>query len=209
MVSPAEKDGSGIEPLRREGGLIQASEDGDAITYVANGPIVPEPEGNRAPYPTQAIAHARRLRLVIAADRDAPHEGRGLHPRRSARVPVLLVRSLQALVQPDNQSPNEPLEQPPLSPEASEKTMYLRDSATGLYVPVVTAANDTAGTHFGGKLEFVDATPDLSHVVLSSEVAADRGRGPRACMSGSRGSRLQPVSVLPDGSPALEPSVGR
>jgi DNA-binding beta-propeller fold protein YncE len=56
LVSPPEKDGSGIEPLRKEGGLIQASEAGDAITYVANGPIVPEPEGNRAPYPTQAIA---------------------------------------------------------------------------------------------------------------------------------------------------------
>ena len=58
--------------------------------------------------------------------------------------------------------------------------MYLRDSATGEYAPVVTADDDTAGTHFGQELEFVDATPDLSHVVLSSAVplTAGAGRGP-------------------------------
>ena len=94
MVSPAEKDGSGIEPLRDEGGLIQASEDGNAITYVANGPIVPEPEGNRAPYPTQALATRSSLGLVLAADRHAPDQGGGLHSRRSAGVPVLLARSV-------------------------------------------------------------------------------------------------------------------
>ena len=81
MVSPAEKDGSGIEPLRKEGGLIQASEDGTAITYVANGPIVAEPEGNRAPYPTQALATRGGAGWSSQPDCDATHQGRGLHSR--------------------------------------------------------------------------------------------------------------------------------
>ena len=77
MVSPSEKDGSGIEPLRLDGGLIQASEDGDAITYIANGPVVPAPEGNRSPYPTQSSRLALK-RVVLTADRDATREGRGV-----------------------------------------------------------------------------------------------------------------------------------
>ena len=45
--------------------------------------------------------------------------------------------------------------------------MYLRDDATGSYLPLVTEANVPAGTEFGGKLHFHAATPDLSHVVLA------------------------------------------
>lgn len=207
MVSPAEKDGSGIEPLRKEGGLIQASEDGDAITYVANGPIVPEPEGNRAPYPTQALAQRGASGWSSQQITTPRTKGEGFIPGEAPEYRFFSSDLSQALVQPDNHSPNEPLEQPPLSPEATEKTMYLRDSATGEYAPVVTADDDTAGTHFGQELEFVDATPDLSHVVLSSAVPLTAG-GAAGLYEWRSGAPLLPISLLPDGSPALEPEVG-
>ena len=94
MVSPAEKDGSGIEPLRKEGGLIQASEDGDAITYVANGPIVPEPEGNRAPYPTQALAQRGASGWSSQQITTPRTKGEGFIPGEAPEYRILLIRSL-------------------------------------------------------------------------------------------------------------------
>jgi DNA-binding beta-propeller fold protein YncE len=207
MVSPVEKDGSGIEPLRNEGGLIQASEDGEAITYVANGPIVAEPEGNRAPYPTQALA-ARTSSGWISKQIVTPRvKGEGFTPGEAPEYRFFAEDLSQGLVQPDNQSGVEPLEAPPLAPHATEKTMYLRDSANGEYLPLLTPEGDTAGTRFGGQLEFVDATPDLSHVVLSSQVPLLSGAA-AGLYEWHAGAPLQPVSLLPDGSPALEPLLG-
>ena len=65
LVSPAEKDGADIEPLSKEGGLIQASADGEAVAYVANGPVVSEPGGSRAPEPTQVLSIPLAGRLVL------------------------------------------------------------------------------------------------------------------------------------------------
>jgi DNA-binding beta-propeller fold protein YncE len=58
MVSPADKHGYEVEPLLGVGGVIQASKDGSAITYIANGPIhcEGEPEGSRNPEPAQLLA---------------------------------------------------------------------------------------------------------------------------------------------------------
>jgi len=57
MVSPPDKHGAGIEALPREGGaMIEASADGGAITWVANGPLVAEPKGNRSPELTQLLS---------------------------------------------------------------------------------------------------------------------------------------------------------
>ena len=207
MVSPAEKDGSGIEPLREEGGLIQASEDGNSITYVANGPIVSEPEGSRAPYPTQALA-TRTPSEWTSQQIVTPHtKGEGFIPGEAPEYRFFSPDLSSALVQPDNQALIEPFEAPPLSPEASEKTMYVRDNASGQYLPLVTAANDTAHSQFGEQLEFIDATPDLSHVVFSSEVPLTAGGG-AGLYEWQAGEPLTPVSVLPDGAPALEPQLG-
>jgi DNA-binding beta-propeller fold protein YncE len=207
LVSPVEKDGSGIEPLRNEGGLIEASEDGNAIAYVANGPVVPEPEGSRAPYPTQAIATRRSSGWSSEQIVTPRTKGEGFIPGEAPEYRFFSPDLAQGLVQPDNQSLVEPLEQPPLSAEATEKTMYLRDTATGKYLPLVTPANDTANTRFGEKLEFDGATPDLSDVVFSSEVPLTPGAG-AGLYEWQSGEPLRAVSVLPDGAPALEPALG-
>ena len=206
MVSPREKDGSGIEPLRNEGGLIQASADGNSITYVANGPIVPEPEGNRAPFPTQALA-TRSTSGWSSQQIVTPRvKGQGFVPGEAPEYRFFSSDLSLGLVQPDTES-HEPLEQPPLSPEATEKTMYVRDTATGHYLPLVTTADDTAGSKFGEQLTFLGATPDLSHVVFASEVPLVAGAG-AGLYESQPGPSLQPVSVLPDGTPAVEPALG-
>ncbi len=205
MVSPAEKDGSGIEPLREEGGVIQASEDGNAITYVANGPIVAEPEGSRAPYPTQAIA-TRSASGWSSQELVTPrNKGEGFLPEEAPEYRFFTGDLKESLVQPDNAARNEPFEAPPLAAEATEKTMYVRSLAG--YLPLVTPGDDTAGSRFGGELEFLDATPGLTHVVFASEVPLVAGAS-AGLYEWQAGKPLQPVSVLPDGVAAVEPVLG-
>ena len=96
------------------------------------------------------------------------------------------------------------VEHPALSAQASEKTMYLRDDppADPDYLPLVTAANDTANSRFGGGLEFLDATSDLSHVIFESKVGLTASApGAAGLYEWQQGSLLGLVSVLPDGTP--------
>ena len=91
-------------------------------------------------------------------------KGEGFEVREQAEYRAFSRDLSVGLVQPDV-GVGEPLEQPPLSPEASqEKPTYIRSSRTGEYTPVVTAADATAEprTQFGEKLEFVAGLPDMS-----------------------------------------------
>ena len=45
-----------MEALTREGGIILASEDGDQLTYVVNGALGDDVQGNRSPEWQQIIA---------------------------------------------------------------------------------------------------------------------------------------------------------
>jgi hypothetical protein len=207
LVSPADKDGSGIEPLRNEGGLIQAAADGNSISYVANGPIVPEPEGSRAPYPTQAIATRTAAGWSSQQIVTPRTKGEGFIPGEAPEYRFFSEDLSLSLVQPDNQALVEPLEQPPLAPEATEKTMYVRNDADGSFLPLVTPEDDTADTAFGEKLDFVDATPDLSHVVLASGVPLVAGAS-AGLYEWQSGQPLLPVSILPDGEAATEATLG-
>ena len=60
----------------------------------------------------------------------------------------------------------------PLSPAASEQGIFKEASLEGGYKPLVTAkpgcANVPEGAAFGGEVEFEDASPDLNHIVLST-----------------------------------------
>ena len=68
----------------------------------------------------------------------------------------------------------------------------------------MSEANDTAHNNFGGELEFLDATPDLSHVVFESAVGltAEDPSAPGLYEWDAQSGGLQLVSVLPGGSPA-------
>jgi hypothetical protein len=198
MVSPPNKHGAPIEALTREGGLILAAEDGDSITYVADGSITEEPEGNRSPEQQQDLstrtANGWTTQDIATPNTKAQGVAAGAAPEYQFFTPDLS----QALVEPWGDTP---LSEPPLAAEAKQKTIYIRDDATGTYLPLVTEANVPAGTEFGLKLHAQSATADLSHVILRSEVPLAGPPAAAGLYEWSAGA-LQFVSLLPDGEPA-------
>ena len=235
LVSPPEKDGAGIEPLAKEGGLIQASGDGNAITYVATGPVVGEPAGNRAPEPTQVVS-VRTGEGWRSDELGVPRtKGEGLETGEPADYRFFSEDLAVNLLQPPL-GKVEPQEDPPLAPGASEKTLYagadpsiapsaaeqgLYDQAranSGFlapgYLPLVTPLDVTAEAKpgekmkFGGDLNFLDATPNMDDVLFESEVALLSGSA-AGLYEWQAGGSLQLVSVLPDGAPAPAPALGQ
>jgi hypothetical protein len=195
MVSPPDKHGAPIEALTREGGVILASEHGNSITYVANGSITEEAEGNRSPEMQQVLSTRTsagwRSEDIATPNSRAQGVSAGQAPEYQFFTPDLSI----ALVEPWGATP---FSEPPLAPEATQKTIYVRDNTSGTYVALVTEANVPTGTQFGGQIHFLSATPDLSHVVLRSAVAlTPPPSGPG--LYEWAGGRLQFVSLLPDG----------
>lgn len=144
MVSPPKKNGAEPFPLTQEGGVIQASEQGNAITYIADGPMPAgsEIEGNRGPEFNQILS-ARGTAGWTSQDLTTPTEeglglGAGASPEYQAFSPDLAL----ALVYPfGGAAKSGGMEHPPLSPPVTaaekklfeegkpyrEKTIYLRD----------------------------------------------------------------------------------
>jgi len=208
QASPPEKHGAAVEPISREGALIQASVDGDAISWTASSPITGEPQGDRRPEPVQVIS-TRSGEGWSSKDIATPHtKGEGYEPGEATEYRLFSPDLSLAIVQP--QVPKEPLENPPLAPGVSEKTIYRRAQASGEFEALVSPADDSAGSKFGGKLEFAGATPDLHHVLFSSEVPLIAGAGERGLYDWEAGSALKLLSVLPgpEHTPAGEPNLG-
>jgi hypothetical protein len=207
MVSPPQKRGALIEPIK-ETGVIEASINGGAISYLANTPTETEPTAftNRA-----QIFSTRGPDGWSSVDLAAPHKaatgasiGFGQEYRFFSEDLSL------GLVQPFGSYM-------PLSEDASEQTPYLHADFAGeganqpctkrCYRPLVTGcppvgsacapgieehADVPPGTVFGGGFgesgectsrsfvcgpRFEGATPDLRHVVLLSEAALVQGAG--------------------------------
>jgi DNA-binding beta-propeller fold protein YncE len=201
LVSPADKLGAGFLALGNElGEWIQASEDGGAITYSANAPIVANPAGNESPRDSQIlstrVAPGDWESQDIAALTD---ENIAAGPGATDFSDYKMFSSDLSLgmVEPDGVTA-----QPPL-PAGSERTVYLR-AANGEYKALVTAANVPKNTKFGGSLHFEDATPDLSHIVLYSGVPlTEPGIGNNGLYEWA-GGQLRPVSLMHSGEPAAE-----
>jgi DNA-binding beta-propeller fold protein YncE len=143
LVSPPDKHGAELQPIFEEGGVVQASESGSAITYVANGPIETEPEGNLF-LDTQVLSMRGAdgwLSKDIATPNDAVSEK--ANEGHESEYHFFSSDLSLGLVEPSGG--------PALSPAAPA---YLRDSESGNYQPLPD----------GG---FEGATPDLSHIVFS------------------------------------------
>lgn len=194
MVSPPDKRAP-VEALTSEGGLIRASEDGTRLAYVANGALGEETQGNRSPEPQQILA-TRGAEGWGSQDIATPNNrAQGLSggaPEYQFFTPDLAL----ALVQPLGNPP-----EPPLAPEATQETMYIRDNASGTYLPLLTEGDVAHGVAFGGHVSFAGASSDLSHVVIESSVALG-GRSSAPGLYEWAGGHLQLVSVLPKGTPA-------
>jgi len=198
MVSPPNKQGAPVEALPREGGLILAAEDGDSLTYVVDGALEEDIQGNRSPEWQQVLATRKRGRWVSRDIANPNTKAKGYNPGLTPEYQYFTPNLSAALVQP---APAGVDAEPPLAPGVTQATMYVRDTATGAFLPLITEANVAPGTVFGGEMEFVDATPDLDHVVIASKVALTGPSSAPGLYEWSAGA-LQPVSVLPNGRPA-------
>jgi hypothetical protein len=194
MVSAPEKHAGFIRPLIIED-AVQASSEGSAFTFLSEQSLLPESQG--ASVFDQVLAR-RTTDGWSDEDISTPHNeppGQGVGQGQEYRLfsPDLG----QALVQPFGSFT-------PLSPEATERTPYLRDDTTGGYLPLVTSGNVPPGTKFGGSPErtfgavgVAGASPDLSHVVLRTEGVALTETPVEDGLYAWSAGRLQLVSVLP------------
>jgi hypothetical protein len=225
MVSPPQKEGVRLEAfgigLKTEGGLVQAAEDGNGLTYIAKAPIDANPAGNRT-FSYQQLLATRTPAGWSTQDISTPNES-------VAGVNVLSEYSFfspdlsRALVEPEGDTS--------LSSATSEWSPYVREPG-GEYLPLITGcppvsepcapsvaehADVPPGTKFGpqgaygggqsstGGVKFVSATADFSHVLLTSTqslVAGFATGGNTAIYEWRKGASLQPVSVLPGGESA-------
>jgi hypothetical protein len=215
LVSPPNKLGSEIYGLTQEKGVVQASADGSAITYSSSSPIVAAAPSNRAPEPVTNISRRGTegwSTQDVATPRSEQVPG-GYQVGNGAEYRYFSSDLSVAFLEPD-QGVSVP-EEPPLSPEAKETTLYSRTQAapgeaceptpSTCYQALVSPADDTTGVKFGAQLEFVTAAPDGRHAVLSSK--SNSWLTPEAVELGEEegfyeweaGGSLQLVNVLPKG----------
>ncbi len=214
LVSPPDKLGALIEPLGVY--ALQAAADGGAIAYRTNSPSEARPQG-------YALAETALATRTVAGwssrDISPPHDqSAGFAGYNGVEFRLFSPDLSQAALEPVSS------EFTPLSGEATESTSYLReDFAEGdvetpcesdCYTPLVTRADDTAspfapfGEEPSGACEkpvcgptFRGASPDLSHVVLSSPAPLTSALAPtegEGVYEWSHG-HLELVGVLPKG----------
>ncbi len=185
--------------MTREGGLILASEDGNSLTYMVNGALGEEVQGNRSPEWQQVIATRTPTEWQSRDVENPSGKAKGVSPGQAPEYQYFTSDLSTALVEPPLGTST--LAEPPLAAGVVQATMYLRDNGTGTYLPLVTETNTAPGTQFGGKINFVGAAADLSRVVIASGVALS---GPSSApgLYEWTGGTLQLVSVLPGGAPA-------
>jgi hypothetical protein len=220
LVSPPDEHGGLIQVLNgAEGGVAQAAEDGDAISYGVSSAAGSEPQGNRSLEPSQILS-VRGPGGWSSQDIAPPNEtDTGFYAGYDSEYYLFSSNLSFGLVQPKGETP--------LSPRASEYTLYLHAddgvapeaSLSGLYgeaqegggyLPLLTTADVPVGTKFGQDglhALFLTATPDLSHVLFSSPEALTANavkNGSEYSLYEWEGGALQLASVLPDGRPASE-----
>jgi DNA-binding beta-propeller fold protein YncE len=216
MVSPTAKHGANIAALTQEGGVILASEDGDALTYVTTGAAISEhAEGNGAPEDQQMLATRSAGGWASQDIATANRYEKGVQPGKRPEYEFFSADLSLALVDPSN------LVSPPLlAPGITEATSYLRDDPPIEPGPSerqsYTEAGENAREGFPapgylpvapGDISFEGATEDLSHIILHSSAGlTGEGSGP-GLYEWSTGGHLKYLSAL-EGRPVGEAALG-
>ncbi|HWX45039.1 MAG TPA: hypothetical protein VNY52_06925 [Solirubrobacteraceae bacterium] len=204
MVTPPIKGGAGIEPIggtqAGQGGLIESSGDGSAISYVADAPLGAGIISNPTPFGPVQVLSRRGVGGWSSEDISAPQ--RAAAENADPGYNFFSTDLSRALVDLRGNLP--------LSPEATENTPYVRENSSGDYVPLVTASNVPPGTKFSSSESQEDsaalaATPDLSHVLFLSPDALTNNAIKLEGEFGDNlyewsGGRLQLVNELPGGT---------
>jgi DNA-binding beta-propeller fold protein YncE len=222
LVSPVDKHGSLIRPIT-EAGVAQSSTVGDAITYVASRPTAGDGARGFSEY-VQGVSE-RGTDGWSSRDVSLPHSNAvGTTTADGPEFKFFSSDLSQWLVEP--QGPYTSLE-PEVFPPDTERTPYVRHdsmcvtTSSECYEPLVTGASGYAdvpeGTKFGGtqltlgEVQFSGATPDLSHVIVSSPTPLTETKTGSAnelyewSAGNATGDRMALVSVLPEaegGKPA-------
>jgi phosphodiesterase/alkaline phosphatase D-like protein len=203
LVSPPQKDGAEILGMggggetAALGDATQASEDGTSVTYIANAPVGEDSPGNT--WSTQILSK-REAGGWSSQNIEVPHrnalEYAGGALFDEGEEYQLFSSDLSRAV---FQSPHTTRE-PSLAPEVHQETrgneeIYLRNDATGTFQALQT----TEPLRF--PLSFVDASPDLSHVVFEGPTGLDPKYPQYGGLYEWVGGQVHLVSVLPTGEP--------
>ena len=199
LVSPPNKHGATIQSFDASGAVTQASEGGGVISYAASAATEANPPGSVGPERVQVLSERApdgwKSRDIVTphdvptAENQTGHESEYKFFSDDLSLGIV-----------------EPVGETPLSSEALEQTPYRRDDASNVYLPLITAAN-APSVKFANRVKFVDATPDLSHIVVQSSVSLTSPSSGAGLYEWS-GGRLQPVSVLSNREPAPSPLLG-
>lgn len=184
MVSPPAKGNASFEGITGEGGLIQAAENGDAISYLATAATGAGAEGEPSPEYAQVLS-THNTGGWSTRDIASRHEqGWFAEPGHFAEFLAFSSDLTAGIVEPQGQT---------LFGDATERTPYLRTQAlcetgaSSCYQPLITTSDVTSGDAWGGSptnvtgdVKYDAATSDLLHVVLRSTVpllAGAKGTG--------------------------------
>ncbi len=216
LVSPTDKRGALIEPFTRYN-LIQAASNGSGIFYPVSEPVGEGGKGRVVTAPTLSVRGPNGWSSEdLTLPYDLPEDG------VAVRVDAETYKNEYPLLSSDlSLAAVEPLDVGgvTLSDQATERTLYLRDSINGSFLPLVTPAEVPPGTKFGGEyvsgvglgqltyMKFLMGTPDLSHVIFESPLALTPGAPSSATQNLYEWSagRLQLVDILPDGKTGAFP----
>src|SRR5262249_12368502 len=140
IVSPLNKNGALIEGINE--GALQASEEGDSISYLVRAPIGTRPVGNAQ---LTQILSTRGPTGWSSQDISTPHDA-------ATGVTIGLGQEYRIFSPDLSRGLVEPFGETPLSPGALERTVYIRNNTTceavpaTCYVPLVTPGNVPLGT---------------------------------------------------------------
>jgi len=212
QVSPASKGGGDIIGVAATsgGGVAQASENGENITYLSQQPFA-NPNGNSN---ASQYFSTRTPDKWSTVNISPPHEvatggAVGVGSNYRGFSSDLSLGVISAIV------PGEKLHPIPLGPETPtgyDGSNVWEASNLG-FRPLVKASEVPAGTQSVGG-EYQGASPDLRHVVFSSAVALTHATAlapaapPQGGLYEETGGALTLVSVLPNGTPAAEGVLG-
>ena len=206
LVSPPNKKAALIGPGSNYW-LTQAASDGSGITYKVDEPLGEGVVGR--------IFFAQTLSTRTATGwRTQDVSGRaGLPPEGQSTAELFEAGELWHVFSQDlSLGLLEPGEEPaPQSSEATERTLYVRDDATGAFQPLESEADVPSGLKFGDhEMRFFTATPDLSHVIFGTQRALTPEAHEEKCSSECafqpqnlyewQAGQLELVNVLPNGT---------
>jgi hypothetical protein len=212
MVSPVSSDGAEAEALTREGGAVQAAASGEAMAFVADGPMGSEGEvqGSRNPEFTQVVS-VRTAGGWVSQDISTPNTaGRGILPGYPPEYQLFSESLALSLLQPFPAGPNASAwAEPALSPPESqaekqlagegqnyqEKTVYERDDA-----PIEPQASEAASYAAASANGAVMGNAGFLAVVDEADALGVLGTKPASgpWFGGGASSGLELLSGTPD-----------